>query len=118
MLCQLLDRHGHNARSIPIGTTSEMLSQVTDAKPDLIYISALPPFAVEHSRVLYSKLRLQLPEVHIIICLWQFEGDTQTRCSGLDSWFIEFAWLVSLLLVARRRSPRFSFWCLRPVRVF
>jgi len=55
--------------------TAEMLSQVMDAKPALVCISALPPFALEHARALYSKLRLQSPELHIVICLWHFEGD-------------------------------------------
>jgi predicted PurR-regulated permease PerM len=77
ILCQLLERQGHSARSIPIGTTSEILSQVTDSKPEIVCISALPPFAMEHARTLYGKLRLQSPELHILICLWHFEGDVQ-----------------------------------------
>jgi len=77
ILSQLLERHGYSARSIPIGTTLEMLSHVTDAKPDLVCISALPPFALTHTRALYSKLRLQSPELHIVICLWNYDGDAQ-----------------------------------------
>jgi hypothetical protein len=77
ILCQLLERQGHSVRSIPIGTTEEMLSQVSEAKPGLVCISALPPFALVHVRGLYSKLRLQSPDLHIVICLWQFEGDAQ-----------------------------------------
>ena len=77
ILCQLLERQGHTAQSIPIGTTAEMSSQVRDAKPGLVCISALPPFALEHARELYSKMRLQSPDLHVVICLWQFEGDAQ-----------------------------------------
>ncbi|MFZ0640275.1 MAG: AI-2E family transporter [Candidatus Acidiferrales bacterium] len=77
ILCQLLERQGHNARSISIGATSEMLSQVTESKPGLVCISALPPFALEYARALYGKLRLQSPELPIVICLWHFEGDAQ-----------------------------------------
>jgi predicted PurR-regulated permease PerM len=77
LLSQLLGRRGYNADSIPIGTTSEMLSQVTDANPSLVCISALPPFAVGHARALYSKLRARTPGLHIVICLWHFEGDAQ-----------------------------------------
>jgi hypothetical protein len=77
IVCQLLERQGHSARSIPIGTTEEMLSQVGDARPCLVCISALPPFALEHARELYNKLRLQSPGLQVIICLWQFEGDAQ-----------------------------------------
>ena len=77
ILCQLLERQGHSAWSIPIGTTAEMLSQVTKAKPSLVCISALPPFALEHARGLFNKLRLQSSDLHVVICLWQFEGDAQ-----------------------------------------
>jgi predicted PurR-regulated permease PerM len=77
ILCQLLERQGHTARSIPIGTTAERLLQVTDAKPRLVCISALPPFALGHARELYSKLLLQSPDLHVLICVWQFEGDAE-----------------------------------------
>ncbi len=81
ILCQLLERHGYPARSIPIGTTAEMLLQVMDAKPGLVCISALPPFALEHTRGLYRKLRIQSPELHIVICLWNYDGDAQTMAA-------------------------------------
>jgi hypothetical protein len=83
LLSQLLERQGHRAESILIGTTSEMLSQVADANPDVVCISALPPFAVNHARALFAKLRARLPELHIIICLWHFEGDPQKAASRL-----------------------------------
>jgi predicted PurR-regulated permease PerM len=77
LLAQLLERHGHLAQSIPIGTTQEMLSQVKDAKPSVVCISALPPFALNHARALYAKLRAQSPQVQVLVCLWHFEGDPQ-----------------------------------------
>jgi hypothetical protein len=83
LLSQLLERQGHRAESISIGATSEMLSQVVDANPDVVCISALPPFALNHARALYTKLRARLPELHIIICLWHFEGATQKAASRL-----------------------------------
>jgi hypothetical protein len=75
LLAQLLERQGHRAQSIPIGTTAGMLSQVAEFNPGVVCISALPPFAVNHARALYTKLRSQSPDLHIVICLWQFEGD-------------------------------------------
>jgi hypothetical protein len=30
-----------------------------------------------HARALYSKLRARAPGLHIVICLWHFEGDAQ-----------------------------------------
>jgi predicted PurR-regulated permease PerM len=77
LLSQLLERQGHRAESILIGTTSEMLSQVADANPDVVCISALPPFALNHARALYTKLQTQSPDLQIVVCVWQFEGDPQ-----------------------------------------
>jgi predicted PurR-regulated permease PerM len=77
LLCQLLEGHGVVAQSLPIGTTAEMLSQVATRKPRVVCISALPPFAVKHTRALYGKLRLHSPNMQIIVCLWQFDGDTE-----------------------------------------
>jgi predicted amidophosphoribosyltransferase len=56
---------------------AELLSAVTDAAPDVVCISALPSFAIDHARVLYQKLRSKMPEVDIVICLWHYEGDME-----------------------------------------
>ncbi len=75
MLGQLLVRAGYQAQAIPIGTTAEMLAQLKDSSPDIVCISALPPFALLHARELYRKIRTQLPNVKIIVGLWKFAGD-------------------------------------------
>jgi predicted PurR-regulated permease PerM len=76
LLCQLLERHGHKAQSISIGATAEMLSQVAELKPEVLCISALPPFAIDHARALYTKVRAKSPDLHVVTCLWHFEGDS------------------------------------------
>jgi predicted PurR-regulated permease PerM len=83
LLSQLLERKGYTAQSIPIGTASEMLERVADSKPELVCISALPPFAINHARDLYAKLRSRFPELLVIVCLWQFEGDPQKTATRL-----------------------------------
>jgi predicted PurR-regulated permease PerM len=83
LLSQLLERQGHRAESTPIGTTFEMLSQVTDAGPSVVCISALPPFALNHARALYTKLHARVPSLHIVICLWHFKGDVQRAARRL-----------------------------------
>jgi len=75
LLAQLLERQGGRAESIPIGTPEEMLSLVAKSNPTVVCISALPPLAMSHARDLYAKLRAQFPDLHIVICLWHFEGD-------------------------------------------
>jgi predicted PurR-regulated permease PerM len=75
MLTQLLERAGYQAQAIPIGTTAEMLAQVKEAAPDIVCISALPPFALLHARDLYKRVRSNVPNTKIIVGLWKFSGD-------------------------------------------
>lgn len=75
MLAQLLVRAGYQSQAIPIGATSEMLAQLKESRPDIVCISALPPFALLHARELYRKIRAQMPNVKIIVGLWKFAGD-------------------------------------------
>jgi predicted PurR-regulated permease PerM len=75
MLAQLLERVGYQAQAIPIGTTAEMLAQVKEAAPDIVCISALPPFALLHARDLYKRVRANVPHARIIVGLWKFAGD-------------------------------------------
>jgi hypothetical protein len=75
MLTQLLERAGYQAQAISIGTTAEMLAQVKEAAPDIVCISALPPFALLHARDLYKRVRSNVPNAKIIVGLWKFSGD-------------------------------------------
>jgi hypothetical protein len=54
-----------------------MLQVIAEVDPDLVCISALPPFAIEHTRSLYEKLRSHFPELSIFICLWHYGGDIE-----------------------------------------
>ena len=75
MLTQLLERAGYQAQAISIGTTAEMLAQVKEVAPDIVCISALPPFALLHARDLYKRVRANVPNAKIIVGLWKFSGD-------------------------------------------
>ena len=75
MLVQLLERSGYQAQSIPIGPTLEMLTQAKEFKPDIVCISALPPFALLHARELYKRVRVHLPSSKMIVGLWNYSGD-------------------------------------------
>jgi predicted PurR-regulated permease PerM len=76
LLARLLSRQGHTAVSIPIGAVPEMLNQVSVIHPAVVCISALPPFALNHAANLYIQLRSHRPDLHLVVCLWQFEGDS------------------------------------------
>jgi predicted PurR-regulated permease PerM len=75
MLAQVLEQAGHRAQCIPIGSVVEMMASIDEAKPEIICISALPPFAVSHARSLYSRLRARAPTLTILTGLWGFSGD-------------------------------------------
>ena len=83
LLAQLLVLQGWRTTSIRIGRTADMLSEVVELKPKLVCISALPPFAVDHARALYGKLRAQSPKLNIFVCLWHLEGDVEKMARRL-----------------------------------
>lgn len=75
MLAQLLEQSGHTVHSISLGTVEAMIGVIEETEPDVVCISALPPFAVAHARHLYLRLRARLPKLKIFMGLWGFSGD-------------------------------------------
>ncbi|HZC65411.1 MAG TPA: AI-2E family transporter, partial [Candidatus Dormibacteraeota bacterium] len=75
LLCQLLDRRGFASQSIPVAAIAHMLDKVAECKPDVLCISALPPFAIDHARALYTAVRAKFPAQNQIICLWHSDAD-------------------------------------------
>jgi hypothetical protein len=51
-----------------------MLERVEQLKANIVCVSALPPFAAGQARSLCRQLRKSLPEVIIILGLWDFPG--------------------------------------------
>ena len=45
MLAQLLGRAGHSAKTIPLGNVDQVVDEVFDARPEVVCLSALPPYA-------------------------------------------------------------------------
>ena len=86
MLVQLLERNGHEAQCISLGTTLETLEQIVNENPDVVFLSALPPFALTYARTLYKKVRARLPDVSIVIGVWNFsEVDKLSTRLALDN---------------------------------
>ena len=75
MLAQLLERAGYSATAIPIGSVERMLAEVASADPEVVCLSALPPYAISHARGLYRRLRAQQSRARIIIGLWNYTED-------------------------------------------
>jgi len=99
MLAQVLERAGHAAQCLPLSTTEEMLAQVKSEKPDVVCISALPPFAIPHVRSLFAKLHSRDPKLQIIVGLWHFSGDPSklNRRLGLSEGFTAFTSLAQIV---------------------
>jgi|HubBroStandDraft_3_1064219.scaffolds.fasta_scaffold04434_3 predicted PurR-regulated permease PerM len=98
MLAQVLETAGHQALCIPLGTAAEMLAQVKDERPDVVCISALPPFAIPHARALYAKLRAQDSKLRIVVGLWNSTDDPTkvSRRLGLSEGARAFTTLAEL----------------------
>jgi predicted PurR-regulated permease PerM len=108
MLSQLLERKGVNAHAVSPGTTSEMLSIVSELKPDIVCTFALPPFAVERTKSLYHQLTSKASEVHIVVCIWADNGGSEKITKRLkvkerDAVFVTFRGVVEH--VAERAQP-------------
>lgn len=87
MLAQLLERRGVSARVASTQTLSgEMIERVTAESIAIVCISALPPLAVTHARVLCKRLRPSFPQLKLIVGLWQTGGlttKTQQRLTAI-----------------------------------
>jgi predicted PurR-regulated permease PerM len=71
---QILQQAGYGANYLAIGTVNDMLDQVEKGGYRIACVSALPPFAVGQARSLCKRLRARVPELMIIVGLWEFAG--------------------------------------------
>ena len=85
MLAQLLSIAGHQVHCVPIGTVEQMLAEVEHAPPGIICISAIPPLALSHARLIYERLRAKFPSQPIIVGLWNYSGDVARSASRIDT---------------------------------
>jgi predicted PurR-regulated permease PerM len=77
MLAQVLGTAGSLAQVITVTSLASKIADLANdpSIPDVICISATPPAAVMHARYLCKRLRLQLPEVNLVVGLWDTQGD-------------------------------------------
>jgi hypothetical protein len=75
MLAQLLRRAGHSAKAMRFGNLDRVITEVLDARPELVCLSALPPYAMTYARTMYDALRARQPDLDIVIGLWNHSGD-------------------------------------------
>jgi hypothetical protein len=72
VLAQLLEQSCHKTLLLPTDSvTPEIMERLGQDTGTILCISALPPFVFTQTRTLCQRIREQLPENRILICLWQ-----------------------------------------------
>jgi predicted PurR-regulated permease PerM len=71
MLAQLLQAAGFEARTVSLDAGAIAAA----ARPDIIFLSALPPFARARARRVYNNLRSRYPNLRIMIGMWNYRDD-------------------------------------------
>ncbi len=76
MLAQIIERKDCLLQVVSISTLAGQMEElVAQRTPDVICLSATPPAAVMHARYLCKRLRSRLPEVKLVVGLWDTRGD-------------------------------------------
>lgn len=76
MLSQVLETAGCLVRAVSVTSLAEEMADIVDQHTvDVVCVSATPPAAVMHARYLYRRLRNRLPKVHLVVGLWDAQGD-------------------------------------------
>lgn len=86
MLEQVLRLDGYKLKTIALGSKGDMFQSVEEQRPDMLLISALPPFAVIHARSICRKARRRFPKMKIVLGLWGANDETEQSKSrtGLE----------------------------------
>ncbi len=83
MLCQLLSTAGYHTECIPHGRVAEMAAKAAQAQPEIVCISALPLHALANARAALAQLQTHLPNVDVLLGIWDYRGDPDRLHSRL-----------------------------------
>lgn len=75
MLSQVLIQSGFHAMSVSIRPIEETVSAVSEQKPDMVFLSGMPPVAMARAHRLFRSLRTSNPAVKIEMGIWQYKED-------------------------------------------
>ena len=81
MVAQVLEMGNCQAKYVAVESlASEMVEAASRHQARIACISALPPSAATHARYLCKRLRVQIPDISLVVGLWGAKGDlTKTR---------------------------------------
>ena len=84
MLAQVLDQAGFHSRCIPIQRIDETVAAVAEQKPDLVFLSGMPPVAMARANRIFRGLRRANPALKIVMGIWHYNEDP-TRAAQMIS---------------------------------
>jgi predicted PurR-regulated permease PerM len=85
MLSLLLERSGCVVLPFAPDPGLQQLAFVQPAADDILFISALPPFAFAHARTLSHQLRVRFPGIGMVVGVWGFAGETERAMERFQS---------------------------------
>jgi hypothetical protein len=75
MAAQVFEGENVLAIALPAGRIDEILAAVSKERPDVILLSALPPFGLARSHRIYRALRASDAKLRIMIAIWDYPDD-------------------------------------------
>ncbi|MGA7244901.1 MAG: AI-2E family transporter [Terracidiphilus sp.] len=75
MLVQVLDQAGFRATSILVQRIDETVAAVTAQKPDIVFLSGMPPVAMARAHRIFSSLRSANRTLEIVMGIWHYNED-------------------------------------------
>jgi predicted PurR-regulated permease PerM len=111
MFAQVLETTGCLVQAVPVTSLAGEVSDLVDRyTADVISISATPPAAVMHARYLCKRLRSHLPQVKLVVGLWDAQGDLTKAKERIGCGAIVVATLTDaqeqIRLLTQPRLPR------------
>ena len=109
MMCQLLERAGYNGLTFPANAPwAESLKSLSLGPEDVVCVSALPPFAFSHARLMCQRVRSLSPTARIVVGLWGFAGDidkTKERFGSARPDYLSTTMAATIQEIANRLAP-------------
>jgi predicted PurR-regulated permease PerM len=75
MLAQVLDQSGFQSTCVPIQRIDETVAAVNEQKPDLVFLSGMPPVAMARANRIFRSLRRSNPALKIVMGIWHYSED-------------------------------------------
>ena len=84
MLAQVLELAGFHATTISVRPIDQTVAAVSDQKPEMVFLSGMPPVAMARGNRIFRALRAAQPELKIITGIWTY-ADDPTRAAQMIS---------------------------------